>query len=287
LYWSTTGTKNAPNYIWTYLYDVNGNLLSGYPVEDPTDYVIPATQTSTTCTTATGAEPDNASGAASVVLNVTGEWNPNSTGSEACGALDREKRLYYVETDYARFGLAASFTRTRLQERPAIWTRQRGQLEDHKEWDLVPGARPCPCGRPAESGLNFPVWTGMKRNVPGASKKCDIWVYLSNPSGYAAKWYVGYALLKKTDAGKGHIIPVKRVDSHGKLRMFHCLEHDGSPQFIVAGHTSSKDVVVVNDLRIDLGAGGIDPADYVYLDVFAMDPINHRNAALPRIQLQP
>jgi hypothetical protein len=88
LYWGTTGTKNAPNYIFTYLYDVYGNPLSGYPVEDPTDYVIPAGQTTTNCGgTPTSTEPDNASGAATVVLNDSGEWNPASTGSEACGTF--------------------------------------------------------------------------------------------------------------------------------------------------------------------------------------------------------
>ena len=46
LWWSSTnGTQNAPNYIWTYLYDSNGNALAGYPVEDQNDYVIPTTQT--------------------------------------------------------------------------------------------------------------------------------------------------------------------------------------------------------------------------------------------------
>ena len=86
LYWGSTGTNNAPNYIWTYLYDVNGNLLSGYPVEDLTDYVISVNQTSPTCVTPTGAEADTASGAVTVVLNVSGDWNGNSTGSESCGA---------------------------------------------------------------------------------------------------------------------------------------------------------------------------------------------------------
>ena len=35
LWWSTNGTPNASNYIWTSLYDDNGNILPGYPTDDP------------------------------------------------------------------------------------------------------------------------------------------------------------------------------------------------------------------------------------------------------------
>jgi hypothetical protein len=85
LWWSTEGTKNASNYIWTYLYDSNGNVLGGYPVEDPNDYVIPTTQTTqATCplSAATGSESAQALGAASVVLNCSGDWNGCSAGPE-------------------------------------------------------------------------------------------------------------------------------------------------------------------------------------------------------------
>jgi hypothetical protein len=90
LYWGSEGTKNASNYIWTYLYDVNGHVLSGYPIEDPTDYVIPPGQIGpppAPCISATSAEPDIASGAVTVSLSDSGQWNPASTGTEACGSM--------------------------------------------------------------------------------------------------------------------------------------------------------------------------------------------------------
>jgi hypothetical protein len=89
LYWGSEGTRNASNYIWTYLYDINGNVISGYPAEDYTDYVIPTTQigspASCNGTNQTGTEPDIATNAVTVSLNVSGDWNGASTGTEACG----------------------------------------------------------------------------------------------------------------------------------------------------------------------------------------------------------
>ena len=85
LWWSSTGTQNAPNYIWTYLYDSNGNTLAGYPVEDQSDYVIPTTQTTAAAcplTAPTGSESTQAPGAATVVLNCSGDWNGCSAGPE-------------------------------------------------------------------------------------------------------------------------------------------------------------------------------------------------------------
>jgi hypothetical protein len=92
LWWSTTGTPNASNYIWISLYDTNGNLLPGYPTEDGTDYVIPASQTTDPpcpLTNPTGSEPDEAPGAVAVALSVSGDWNSASGGPEAVAAAGK------------------------------------------------------------------------------------------------------------------------------------------------------------------------------------------------------
>jgi len=88
LWWSTNGTPNAPNYIWTYLYDSNGDVLAGYPVEDLNNYVIPTTQTNAVpcpLTSPTGSESTQASTAVTVVLNCSGDWNGCSAGPEEVG----------------------------------------------------------------------------------------------------------------------------------------------------------------------------------------------------------
>jgi len=93
LWWSTNGTPNASNYIWTTLYDDNGNVLPGYPTEDETDYIIPASQTTDPpcpLTNPTGSEADLATGAVAVALSVSGDWNSSSAGPEAVAG--RESR---------------------------------------------------------------------------------------------------------------------------------------------------------------------------------------------------
>jgi hypothetical protein len=94
LWWSTTGTPNASNYIWTSLYDDNGNILPGYPTEDETDYIIPASQTTDPpcpLTSPTGSEADLAPGACVVCLSVSGDWNSASAGPETVAAVGNVK----------------------------------------------------------------------------------------------------------------------------------------------------------------------------------------------------
>jgi len=84
LWWNTTGNVKWPNYIFTELYDTNGIELSGYPVEDSNIYYIPANQTAQT-SSATGNEPDLATGASTVVIAVSGQFNGDSSNPEPVG----------------------------------------------------------------------------------------------------------------------------------------------------------------------------------------------------------
>ena len=179
---------------------------------------------------------------ATVILNVSGDWNGASCGPEACASLDHEKRVFYVQTDRPRPAFAASFVRPQRKSRSSslIWTREMYGSDDALGWQRDP-----------EAAIWCPVWAGRKRAVPGEPKKCDVWLYLANATPRVANWHIGYALLKKTDPINGHVIPVKTMDSQGRMSACHCLEHNGSLKYPVAAHTALDNAIVVKDLQIN------------------------------------
>jgi hypothetical protein len=241
LWWTTTGTPKAPNYIWTYLYDSSENVLAGYPIEDPTDYVIPTTQTTpATCplSAATGGESTLAPGAASVVLNCSGDWNGASAGPESVGTNGGSQVIRN------KVSLKVNKTRT----------------------------------------LNVRHW---ERRLPaGKSNKYTVLLEVRNSTKQQAKMRFVYGVFAKTDPERGHIIPVKQRDTRGNLHMFNTLTHGGAFDYMIPANTPIDAPFVVTDLDIDLSKG-VQPTDYVYVDVWAIDLTNHEHYPLDRIQVRP
>ena len=147
------------------------------------------------------------------------------------------------------------------------------------------------CSTSFASSCNV-AFTGDKRTCAGEPNKYDVWLNVTNSGTAPADLRFVYSLVRKTDPDNGVIIPLTETDSLGARHNFRRMRHTepgpnaGKTAFVIPANTTQE----IHDLRIDLSKG-INPGDYVYLDVFVIDATDHGHVkglmALPRLQVYP
>jgi hypothetical protein len=123
--------------------------------------------------------------------------------------------------------------------------------------------------------------------------KYEVWLSINNPSNKNVTMNFVYAIFKKADPNNDALplIPITYPDKDGNPHVFRRLNHAGQSRYVIppsplpTGGQYSDLPTVLKDLRIDLSQG-VDPNDYVYVDIFAVDNTNLQNFVVPRIQIK-